>query len=163
MELIRENKEKHRSTYFCGDRYRKEWGNVTPVWISYHVQLLNKVVPGYVINFGDNWIEYKIIPGVPASTFTHTPEFIKKIYTFCLDNIQETYPYAHGDWALSNILINGDNIKLCDWDNLEVYPADEVKTKLFADLTDAFGKEFLLHVQQLSAPNVHHQILDLRN
>jgi hypothetical protein len=148
MKLIRENKEKQRTTYFCGDRYKKVWENSTPEWVIHHVQLLDKHVPGYVLNFGNNWIDYAVIPGVLASTFPHTPEFIKKIYKFCLDSIVETSPYVHGDWALSNMLVDGNIIRMCDWDNLGVYPMDEVKAKLIADLTDAFGKEFLLCVQQ---------------
>ena len=142
MELIRENKEKQRATFFCGDRYRKEWYNVSATWIRNHVQLLNKLVPDYVLGFGDNWIEYKIIPGVPASTLSHSPEFVNRVYRFCLDSIAETSPYVHGDWSLSNIIVNGDTLKLCDWDNLGIYPMDEVKAKLISDLTNAFGTAF---------------------
>lgn len=148
MELIRENKEKHRATYFCGDRYRKVWGSSSPEWISNHVQLLNIHVPNYVLAFGENWIEYKIIPGKPASTFIHTPEFIDRIYNFCLSNIKQTAPYVHGDWSLSNIIVDGDNITMCDWDNLGIYPMDEVNAKLMFDLTNAFGTAFQQYIQQ---------------
>ena len=148
MELIRENKTKHRATFFCGDRYRKEWYNVSPVWISYHVQLLNKVVPGYVLDFGNNWIEYKIIPGVPANTFKHTPEFIDQIYKFCINNIKEISPYAHGDWSLSNIIIDGNTLAMCDWDNLGEYDSADVLQKLNSDLTNAFGAAFQQYIQQ---------------
>lgn len=148
MELIRENKVKHRATFFCGDRYRKEWYNVSPIWIGYHVQLLNKVVPGYVLDFGDYWIEYKIIPGVPANTVPHTPEFVDQIYKFCIDNIKKTSPYAHGDWSLSNIIINGNTLTMCDWDNLGEYDSADVLQKLNSDLTNAFGATFQQYIQR---------------
>jgi RIO-like serine/threonine protein kinase len=148
MKLIRENKEKQRRTYFCEDRYKKVWDNTTPAWISEHVELLKKHVPGYVLDFGTNWIDYTIIPGVPASTLSHSPEFINRVYQFCLDSIVETSPYVHGDWTLSNILVDGDTLRLCDWDNLGVYPVDEVKAKLISDLTSAFGTAFQQCTQQ---------------
>jgi RIO-like serine/threonine protein kinase len=148
MKLIRENKEKQRKTYFCEDRYKKVWDNTTSDWISEHVRLLKKHVPGYVLDYGSNWIDYAIIPGVPASTLSHSPEFINKVYQFCLDSIVETSPYVHGDWTLSNILVDGNKLRLCDWDNLGVYPMDEVKAKLISDLTSAFGTAFQKCTQQ---------------
>jgi hypothetical protein len=144
MELIRDNLEKHRSIYYCGSYYHKVWkGGNLDSWIKEHVELLNKVVPGYVLDFGDNWINYAVIPGIPVSELPHTPELIKKVYNFCLDNILETYPYVHGDWALSNMLIDGDTIRMCDWDNLGIYPMSEVIIKLREDLTSSFGNAFL--------------------
>jgi RIO-like serine/threonine protein kinase len=148
MKLIRENKEKQRRTYFCEDRYKKVWDSTSPDWISEHVELLKKHVPGYVLDFGTNWIDYTIIPGVPASTLSHSPEFINRVYQFCLDSIVETSPYVHGDWTLSNILVDGDTLRLCDWDNLGIYPMDEVKSKLISDLTSAFGTAFQKCTQQ---------------
>jgi RIO-like serine/threonine protein kinase len=147
MELIRENKEKHRATYFCGDRYRKVWTNTTPKWISDHVQLLKEQVPNYVLDFGNNWIDYKIIEGTPASKFPQTPEFIERIYDFCLDNVTEILPYVHGDWTLSNMIIDGDKITMCDWDNLGIYPMDEVYDKLHRDLLSSFGDPFLKYME----------------
>lgn len=149
MRLIREHKEKHRKVYFCDDRYRKEWYSTTPDWIHEHVQLLNKVVPGYVLGFGPNWIEYKILSGIPASTFPHTPEFIDRIYKFCRNNIQETAPYVHGDWALSNIIIDNNNIQMCDWDNLGIYHPDDVLEKLHEDLNSAFGPSFQEYISSI--------------
>lgn len=161
MKLIRENKEKHRATFFCGDRYRKEWYNVSPVWISYHVQLLNEVVPGYVLNFGDNWIEYKVIKGTPVSTLPHTPELAQKVYNFCLENIKNTSPYVHGDWALSNMLLDGDTIQMCDWDNLGIYPSEQVEGKMFKDLIDAFGITMMQRILPSLDPSVVHQYQSL--
>jgi hypothetical protein len=143
MELIKDNKEKHRTTYFCGDRYRKVWANTTPEWISNHVQLLQEHMPGYVLDYGTNWIEYSIIPGTPVNTIPHTDDFILRIHKFCLENIQQTKPYVHGDWVLSNMLIHNNVIRLCDWDNFGIYPDEEVKQKLHSDLLSAFGERYL--------------------
>lgn len=146
MVLIRENVQKKRRTYRLDDRYRKVWNIVDLDWLEYHTTLLNKVVPNYVLNYSYDaetmWIDYKIIPGIPASEFEHTKDFIKKIYKFCIDNIKETQPYVHGDWVLSNIIIDGENISMCDWDNLNIYPKEDVIKKLRNDLRSAFGKKF---------------------
>lgn len=142
MLLIRENKEKQRQTFLCKDRYRKVWYSSTPDWIRNHVQLLNQFVPGYVLDFGNDWIEFKIIIGKSAQTFEHTDEFIKLVYQFCLDNIKATAPYVHGDWTLSNIIISATGeMFLCDWDNVGQYPKEEVMTKLHNDLISAFGSD----------------------
>lgn len=142
MELIRENKEKQRAMYFCGDRYRKVWGNISPEWIYRHVKLLDRVVPDYVLNYGNDYIEYKIIEGTTANLSEHTDEFIKQIYEFCLENIRLTRPWIHGDWTLSNIVIqpNG-HLFMIDWDNLGMYREEEYMNKLHSDLISAFGEE----------------------
>lgn len=146
MVLIKENLQKKRQTWKFNDYYRKVWLFKDLVWQKQHVELLNEVVPNYVLSFNhdDNnmWIDYHIVPGVPASTFLHTDEFIKRIYDFCIKNINETRPYAHGDWVLSNILVDGDTLRLCDWDNLNIYPEEDKITKLKLDLRSAFGKRF---------------------
>jgi RIO-like serine/threonine protein kinase len=144
MQLIRDNIEKRRQVYYCGDRYRKVWDNtVSSNWIKEHVHLLKQIVPGHVLDYSDCWIEYAVVPGTLVSELTHTPELVKKVYNFCLDNILETYPYVHGDWALSNMLIDNDTIRMCDWDNLGIYPMAEVINKLHEDLTSSFGVLFL--------------------
>ena len=142
MELIRENKEKQRAMYFCGDRYRKVWGNISSEWIYRHVKLLERVVPDYVLNYGNDYIEYKIIEGTTANEFQHTDEFIKQIYKFCLENIRSTIPWVHGDWTLSNIVIRPDNsMIMIDWDNVGMYREEEYMNKLHNDLISAFGEE----------------------
>jgi RIO-like serine/threonine protein kinase len=79
---------------------------------------------------------------VPANTFPHTKEFIDKIYNFCINNINTTSPYAHGDWVLSNILIDDDDIHIIDWDNVGIYSPTEILEKLHSDLKSAFGDKF---------------------
>lgn len=139
MELVRQNTEKRRSVFFNGTNYIKIWDEDKEQWIVEHVRLLKEILPGYVADYGKNWISYNIISGVPASTFNHTPEFVKLIRDFCLENIKQTAPYVHGDWSLSNILIDGDVIRMCDWDNIGIYNMEEVNKKLDFDLRNAFG------------------------
>jgi len=146
MELVKENLQKKRQTWKFNDHYRKIWLFKDLVWQDHHIKLLNEVVPNYVRSYGNDddkmWIDYNVVPGVPASTILHTDEFIKRIYNFCLQNIKDTKPYAHGDWVLSNILVDGNTIKLCDWDNLNIYPEEDKIVKLKLDLRSAFGKRF---------------------
>jgi RIO-like serine/threonine protein kinase len=142
MKKIRENKEKQRTVYFCEDRYRKVWGNNTFEWINRHVKLLDRVVPGFVLGYGNDYIEYKIIEGTTANVFEHTEEFVRKIYAFCLENIKSTAPWVHGDWTLSNIVIRPDgSMVMIDWDNLGMYREEEYMKKLHSDLISAFGEE----------------------
>ena len=146
MKLIKENKIKQRAVYQMSDRIRKIWYNKKKFdWVIEHFNLLQKVNPGYALSNGRTseyvFIDYKIIDGVTANTLPHTDEFIKKIYDFCLDSIKITEPYAHGDWVLSNIIINKDQFTLCDWDNLGIYNKQEVIKKMHQDLESAFGKK----------------------
>jgi RIO-like serine/threonine protein kinase len=143
MKLIRENKEKHRSVFIDGDRYVKIWGNQPTQWINEHVNLLNKHVPGFVIDHGNDWISYNIVPGKLASEFPHTLDFVKRIHSFCLEQINQTKPWYHGDWTLSNMIIDGDKITMIDWDNLGQYDEYELYKKLNNDLKSAFGELYV--------------------
>lgn len=145
MELIKENKDKQRAIYKMSDRIRKIWYNRSYDWIIEHYNLLEKINPKYVVSNGRTseyvFIDYKIIEGVTANILPHTDEFIKKIYDFCLKNIESTQPYAHGDWVLSNIIINQNQLTLCDWDNVGVYDKQEAIKKMHNDLKSAFGEK----------------------
>ena len=143
MKLVRKNIEKNRSVYLDKDHYIKVWGNVTPKWISDHVLVLNELVPGYVADYGGNWISFNIVQGTPASEYPHTPEFVERIYKFCLTQIESTAPWYHGDWTLSNMIINGDTITMIDWDNVGQYNQKEVMEKLHSDLKSAFGNLYV--------------------
>jgi len=141
MELVKENKAKGRKVYFCGDRYRKVWENKID-WIYTHVKILNRVMPGFVIDYGNDYIDYKVIEGVTANTVEHTDKFINKIYNFCLKNIKATKPWVHGDWVLSNIIIQSDDtMVMIDWDNIGIYREEEYLNKLHTDLISAFGED----------------------
>lgn len=143
MKLIRNNVEKQRRVYYCENRYHKVWDNTTAEWINEHVELLNIVVPGYVLDFGDCWIDYAVVPGIPASECLHTKEFVKRIHNFCLDQIERTKPWYHGDWTLSNMIVNRDTITMVDWDNLGKYSEAEAYEKLNNDLKSAFGELYV--------------------
>lgn len=146
MILIKENLIKKRSVYKLNDRIRKYHHDKNLSWIKNHAIMVASVVPNYIIDVGEDctgpFIDMEILVGQPANTFEHTTEFIKKIYNFCLKNIEDTNPYAHGDWVLSNMFIDKENIRLCDWDNIGVYSKDEILDKLHSDLYSAFGKKF---------------------
>lgn len=147
MELVKENKEKKRTVYFDKDRFRKVWKEKDKAdWIYRHVKILNHLMPGYVLSYGVDYIEYKPIEGILANKFEHTDEFIRKIYNFCLDNIKETRPWVHGDWVLSNIVIKSDkSMALIDWDNVGMYLEQDYMEKLHKDLSSAFGEEKFLN------------------
>lgn len=147
MVLIKENSVKNRSVYKEKNFIRKYWHDQNEYWIENHVKILDQLIPGYVISKGKDhkgcYIDFKILPGTCANEFEHTDTFIKKIYEFCLKNVKETSPYAHGDWVLSNMFVDGDDILLCDWDNVGVYDEVEIIEKLKKDLLSAFGNRFL--------------------
>ena len=103
------------------------------------MEIVNKLFPGYILDYkvysNSIWIDYNIIKGVPASeVFPKTPEFMKKVYRFCIDHYQKTAPYAHGDWILENIMVDGDNFKLIDWDHLDIYSEQEAYQRIYNDV-----------------------------
>ena len=147
MELIKDNILKNRKVYKLHGKYRKEWSVVNFDLLEKHVSIMNKIHPGYILNYGKTnnimWLEVAAIDGVLASTIPHTDEFVDQIVKFCLDNIRQTYPYAHGDWVLSNIIKDHNGLfHLIDWDNVDIYPIDIILQKLNQDLTSAFGDKF---------------------
>jgi hypothetical protein len=147
MELIKENKEKQRAVFFKDeDTVRKIWYNKDLSWVANHVSILEKIVPDYAKAFGHEddhvWIDFKRYKGIKASEFPHSMMFVKVITDFCVNNLQKTLPYVHGDWVLSNILIDGENMFMVDWDNIGIYPIEQCYEKLRNDLTSAFGDKF---------------------
>ena len=119
MILIKENTDKTRAVYKLADgRYRKVWSTVDEKALKLH--------------------------GETADTVKPTQEFIDKIYEFCLGNINTTYPYAHGDWSLSNIILTDDDVSIVDWDNVAVSDPKDVIQKLHNDLKLGFGDDFNL-------------------
>ena len=107
--------------------------------VDEHVNMVNKLFPGYILDYkvysNSIWIDSNIIKGVPASeVFPKTPEFIKKIYRFCVDHYKKTAPYAHGDWILENIMIDGDNFKLIYCDHIDIYTEQEAFKRIYNDI-----------------------------
>ena len=144
MELIKENLEKQRAVYRKDeDTVRKIWYNRPFEWLDEHCWMLDQVNPGYAKKIGweeDHvWMDMRFIEGRLASTFPHTTDFVYKIMDYVNKQYQTTMPYAHGDWVLSNIIINGDIIEMIDWDNLGKHPKFFVKRKIKSDLKSAFG------------------------
>lgn len=142
MILVKENTIKQRKVYYTGHSYIKVWDNKSTQWVKEHVRILDIVVPNYVISSGYNYIEYKVVEGKTANTFEHTDKFIDNIYKFCIGQIEDTLPFVHGDWVLSNIVINDNNITMIDWDNVGIYPKVEAYDKLYSDLYSQFGERF---------------------
>ena len=107
--------------------------------VDEHVNMVNKLFPGYILDYkvysNSIWIDYNIIKGVPASeVFPKTPEFIKKVYRFCVDHYKKTAPFFHGDCTLENIMVDGDDLYLIDWDRCDLYSEEEVYADLYQDL-----------------------------
>lgn len=146
MKLIKSNPAKGREVYELDDCFRKIWSYKNIQLLEKHVNIMKDVWPGYILRYGwtddTMWVDIVKVTGTPASEFPHTKEFIEKIYTFCLENIKTTAPYAHYDWVLSNILIDGEDIRLIDWDNIDIYDSNSVNEKLILDLKSAFGDKF---------------------
>jgi len=143
MDLIKQNTEKKRAVYLKdSDTIRKFWYDKDSVWMQQHAEILNKVQPGYVKFVGENYIDFTRYLGQPASKLKHTPEFCDEVCKFCVNQINSTLPYAHGDWVLSNIIVDGDVMHMVDWDNVGIYDKETIHTKLKADLQSAFGELF---------------------
>lgn len=147
MELLKENLIKKRSVYKADSFIRKYWHDKSIQWVKDHAIRVALLIPDYVIDVGEDctgaYMDMNIVSGVSANFFEHTDEFIKRIYKFCLENIEETKPYVHGDWTLSNMIIDGDRITMIDWDNVGVYSKAEIMKKLRSDMISQFGYRFL--------------------
>lgn len=123
---------KIRTVHNYKTHYRKHWNYTDPEWFYPHLEIVNKLRPEFVINARLTkkamWIDYKVIPGRKANDpdFVRDDQFISRIYDFVISNIKETYPYAHCDWALGNIIIDDTNIELVDWDNCCVQKDEQI-------------------------------------
>lgn len=156
MDLIKENKFKKRAVFFDGKKYYKTWYFNDVRWLIEHISFLNKYAPGLVHDYTstDNSMTLIMneVKGTPANTFDHTDKFIDKIYKACVKNIEETAPWVHGDWVLSNIIITDtDEVKFIDWDNINLYPKDAAIEKLHMDLESAFGEKFKRYLNDTSS------------
>ena len=141
MDLIKQNIEKKRAVYLKdSDTIRKFWYDKDSVWIQQHAEILNKVQPGYVKFVGENYIDFTRYLGQPASNLKHTPKFRDEVCKFCVNQINSTLPYAHGDWVLSNIIVDGDVMRMVDWDNVGIYDKVQVLHQTLLEI-----KLYLLH------------------
>jgi hypothetical protein len=147
MVLIKETKSKFREVWYDGEYYYKKWNFVDISWLEVHVSLLDKYAKGLVAgyNFKNDSMTIKMNPveGTLASKFDHTQDFFNKIYFACIKDLDRTSPYAHGDWALSNMIITPkDEVIFIDWDNINLFPRKGAMIKMHLDLKSAFGDNF---------------------
>lgn len=158
MMLVKKNEKKGREVYKINNLYLKKYYLKDERWLKSHVNKLTKVVPDYLLDYGVEpeyvWIKVKELSGKPAGEFDRTDEFVKLIVEFCQNNYRETYPYAHGDWAISNILIDGDKIHMCDWDGLSIYPEEWVYQKMYNSLLKPFGHRIDDYMKQSGISSV---------
>jgi RIO-like serine/threonine protein kinase len=156
MRLIKFTEERKREVWLLDDRYRKIWRYVKSDLLKRHVDLLNLVFPGYILNNGIDensmWVDYKIIEGVSANAIELTDENIERIYRFCINNLESTAPFYHGDWQLSNMIVNGDDITLIDWDNINTDTRDDMMIKMHFDLRESIGQRFDKFIDQRYLP-----------
>ena len=115
------------------DRYRKEWPdlNISRYFagnnLDQHIMLLDKFMPGYVLDYNliknGFFIDYKILPGIPLELCVN--KVIKEdVVNICIEHLKTTWPYAHYDWSINNILVDHDSVHLIDWDNIQDYSKD---------------------------------------
>lgn len=146
MLLIKSDIPRKREVWLLNDRYRKIWRYSRPDLLFRHVKLINLAFPGFIIDHGHDkqnmWVDYRIIEGIRADRILLDDEKILKIYNFCLENIRETAPFYHGDWNLSNIIVNDGNLTLIDWDTINTDTEDEMMIKMHFDLRSSIGPKF---------------------
>lgn len=150
MELIKENNSKQRKVFKLATSIYKTYGSVPLDCVQEHVKIMNTIMPGYILNYGENmygtFLECKLIEGIPCNTLDRP---IEEVYKFCIDSIVKTYPYMHMDWAPSNILFDGTDYHLVDWDNVGIYEPSTALAELDIDMKEYYGSRFDLFVQNL--------------
>jgi RIO-like serine/threonine protein kinase len=146
MKLIKSTPERRREVWLLDDCYRKIWKYSKTDLLTRHITLLKIAAPGYVLRHGYDknsmWVDYKIIEGVSANTLYLSDELIEKIYRFVLKHFDQTAPFYHGDWQLSNIIVNDDDFTMVDWDNINTDFRDDMLIKLHFDLRESIGSRF---------------------
>lgn len=147
MILIKENKSKKRSVFYDGNYYYKTWHFLDIKWLENHVKLLSVYAPEildeYSCTNNSMTLKMKEIKGTLVSSIIHSQELFNAVYSACQTNIENTYPYAHGDWVLSNMIITDQKeIKFVDWDNLSLSSKENSLLKMHKDLKSAFESKF---------------------
>ena len=147
--IYQENTKHNRKIIRLEDRYRKIWYGDNPQEklgtknLNEHVRLLNKFMPGYILDYGLSdkvmVIDYKILPGKRLGDIGYDDEQKQNIYDYCSSHIVSTWPYAYFEWNPWNILIDGDSLYLIDWDNFQ-----HAKRSL-KKMHDLLDYKFLLH------------------
>ena len=138
---------KIRQVYKGNNCYIKErlWGDY--YWYNKHIKIVNTVNPGYYINtmYSHSRMTFVIkeVPGVNAKTLGINPKFVKNLVNFVHSNIEETGPFGHGDWALENIMVNGNDMQMIDWDTCDVMSKEEKLNRAYQKLSRDYNRKGL--------------------
>ena len=147
-KLIKQKPEQQSEVWEFDDRFRKKWLYKDKQWLTDHYKMLESLCEdGYLKGFGFDenhmWLDTTKLKGQLASTCEQTPEFMEKIHKFCIEHYySKTKPYAHFDWDLRNMVVEGDKITLIDWDHCREYSEGQVLDKMDADLKKGFGEKY---------------------
>lgn len=151
MIILKENISKQRIVYRLSDRVRKVYGNVSIEQIRAHVMIMDLVCPKYILDYGicdrGTYLECVIVEGIACNKLEHTMDNISKVYSYCIQNMCETYPYMHMDWAPSNILYDGKQFNMVDWDNIAVVDINHALNELDTDMRECYGLQFDLFIK----------------
>lgn len=147
MILVKANISKNRKVYLLANGCYRKYLDRTNEWFVDHKQTLDILMPGYVNQIGEGFIDLNPIIGTPCNTLEHTEYNIKRIYSYCITQIYDTLPYVHGDWAPSNIVETNGKFVMIDWDNVGIYSLTEAYDKLNQDMTEAYGDLFKLSIK----------------
>ena len=136
-----------RRVYKGNGCYIKEFDYCDHYWYHKHIKMVDTINPGYYINtfYSTTRMTFimKTVPGVNAKTLGSGIKFVKRILKFVHSNIQETGSLGHGDWALENIIVNGNDMQMIDWDACGVMTKEEKLNKAYHDLKKDFEKKGL--------------------
>lgn len=147
MILVKENISKNRSTYLLDNGCYRKHLDRTEEWFISHKQILDTLMPGYVNQIGNGFIDLNPVEGTLCSQLEHTEKNMKRIYEYCISQIYSTLPYVHGDWAPSNIIETGKGFVMIDWDNVGIYSLAEAYDKLNRDMIEHYGESFKLIIK----------------
>tara|TARA_R110001606_G_scaffold13685_3_gene58859 strand:+ start:159 stop:476 length:318 start_codon:yes stop_codon:yes gene_type:complete len=88
---------------------------------------------------------YKEIEGITLRASQCTNETIHKVYEWILTEVNRTWPYTHGDWATSNILIQSNGnpimIDLDTFSDTRLPTMEHVINQIHRDLKEGLGKK----------------------
>ena len=147
MNLVKENISKNRKTYLLDNGFYRKYLDKPNHWFVDHNQILDRLMPGYVHQIGEGFIDLNPVTGTPCNLLEPTKENIKRIYEYCIQQIYNTLPYVHGDWAPSNIIETDKGFVMIDWDNVGIYPLTQAYDKLNQDMIEAYGDLFKLLIK----------------
>ena len=67
---------------------------------------------------------------------------LAKIFKSLLKKLRNLVLGDYRSKRLSNIIVDGENMYMVDWDNVGIYPTVQIYEKLKSDLQSAFGDLF---------------------